>query len=48
MYIHSIDITHSPLVADDVEQTLDEAIDVIRYTQKWRTLKVIHDHSNSE
>jgi hypothetical protein len=48
MYIHTIDITHPPLVPDDAEQAIDEAIDIIRLTQKWRTLKIIHGCGTQE
>jgi hypothetical protein len=42
MYFHTIDIAHPPLTSEIAEEVLDDEIIQIRFTQKWRVLKVIH------
>jgi isopentenyl phosphate kinase len=42
MFIHTINIAHLPLVPNEVTQVLDEIVNVIRFNQKWRAMKVIH------
>jgi hypothetical protein len=48
MYFHTIDIAHPPLSSDRVEEVLDDEITQIRFTQKWRVLKVIHGHNDHD
>jgi hypothetical protein len=48
MYFHSIDITHPPLTSEAAEEVLDDEVNQIRFTQKWRVLKVIHGNSSDE
>jgi hypothetical protein len=44
MYLHTIDIAHPPLSSDKAEEVLDDEITQVRFTQKWRVLKVIHGY----
>jgi hypothetical protein len=42
MYFHTIDIAHPPLTSEAAEELLDDELNQIRLTQKWRVLKIIH------
>jgi hypothetical protein len=42
MFIHTINIEHLPLAPDEATHVLDEIVNVIRFNQKWRAMKVIH------
>jgi hypothetical protein len=48
MYFHTIDIAHPPLASTTAEDVLDDESSQIRFTQKWRVLKVIHGHGTNE
>jgi hypothetical protein len=48
MYIHTIDIAHPPLTSETAENVLYEEATLVRSTQTWRVLKVIHGHGLSE
>ena len=48
MYFHTIDIAHPPLPSEIAEEVLDDEVIQVRFTQKWRVLKVIHGHGMSE
>jgi len=44
MYFHTIDIAHPSLTSEIAEEVLDDEVIQVRFTQKWRVLKVIHGH----
>jgi hypothetical protein len=48
MYFHTVDIAHPPLTSDSAEALLDDEVTQVRYTQKWRVLKVIHGIGSAE
>jgi len=48
MYFHTIDIAHPPLTSGAAEEVLDDIVNQIRSTQKWRVLKIIHGHGTQE
>ncbi len=48
MYFRTVDIAHPPLSSATAEDVLDDESNQIRYSQKWRVLKVVHGHGTSE
>ena len=48
MYIHDIDIAHPPLTSGVAEEILNNELNHIRSTQKWRVIKIIHGKGTDE
>ena len=48
MYVHTIDIAHPPLSSESAEELLDDEVTQVRFTQKWRVLKVIHGRGTKD
>jgi hypothetical protein len=48
MYFHTIDIAHPPLTSEIAEEVLDDEVIQVRFTQKWRVLKIIHGYGSNE
>ena len=44
MFIHTINIAQLPLAPNEAIQVLDEIVNVIRFNQKWRAMKIIHGY----
>jgi len=47
-YIYTIDVAHPPLSAQAAEQILDDTLQMIRMSPKYRVLKVIHGKGTIE
>jgi len=48
MYFHTLDIAHPPLTSDTAEEVIEDEVNQIRGTQKWRVLKIIHGHGTND
>jgi hypothetical protein len=47
VFIHTVNIEHLPLTPDEVSQVLDEIVNVVRFNQRWRAMKVVHGNGGS-
>ncbi|RPI02508.1 MAG: hypothetical protein EHM64_13875 [Ignavibacteriae bacterium] len=51
MFIHTLNIAQLLLAPNETTRLLDEMVNVIRFNQKWRAMKVVHgdggSHQNS-